>query len=1118
MQIRFLLGPAGTGKTFRCVRAIQGILKETPSGLPLFLIAPKQATFQLERQILAESSLPGYTRLQVVSFERLALRVLHQLRKPATNLLSEEGRLMVLRSIIDSRQTELPLFRASAASPGFVRELSGSLHELARYRLTDHALHEAASRLPTNSALVAKLREFSLLAGDYARWLASAGLHDPSRILDLATDALNASCGEAAKNIAFEGLWLDGFAEISPQELEFLAALLPKGEAATLAFCLDEPGAAEPSWLSIWSATSRTVQRCRERLSPLGEVSERFLTRDAAQTRFSSSAPLATLEKTFAGNFRSPPHADASSPDLRVVQCADLEAEAVLAAREISRFVRDGGRYRNAAVIVRDLASCHHVISAVFRRYQIPFFMDRRPSVSHHPAVALTVNAMRTIGFGWRREDWFAYLKTGLVAPSEVIDRLENLALANGWGREFWTSPANTPFSDDLGDSIEKCRHQLAAPLVRFAADCGAAPNGVELEKAVLRLWESLELEKTLFKWAEEAETQANLPDVHEAVFEQLKLCFANLALAFANRRKPLNEWLHITATALHGMTVGLIPPALDQVLVGSVDRSRNPDLRLCCVLGFNDTLFPQPPVMGGLLTGAERDELQDLLKISGFNSKDLISREGFYAYIACTRSREKLILSHAATGVNGAALQPSPFLSKIQKTFSAIAKEVFAHDTSSFSIEHRSELVLPYLRHRHQQPVGVPEAIFAIPEFQEARLALEPLATWSEARVSTLHAATVEELYGPKLNLSVSRMEQFAACPFQFFVSAGLGARERVRAEIDSREQGNLQHEVLRRFHEGLEQNKIRWRHLTPEQARLRVREIAAEVAQEFSRGVFQTDPRAKFIARSLAANLANFVGVVVQWMEHYRFDPSAAEVSFGYGENCLPAWEIQLDEKHRLSFRGKIDRVDLCVDEASGIVWCVVIDYKSGTKQLDPLLLDNGLQLQLPTYLNVLQSIGKQSSRFGNKTLVPAGVFYVSLRDRSTRAKTRNEINADPGAGYVHTGRFNAAVLHLLDGRPAARTGLQFKFRLKHNGEPYRNSHEIMPADQFDALLTRTEAHISRMGREIYGGNIRLDPYQKGAMRACDICDYKAICRIEPWRHAFRVLRPALSRQQEE
>jgi ATP-dependent helicase/nuclease subunit B len=85
VQARFLLGPAGSGKTFRCLAEVRATLKKNPEGAPLIFLAPKQATFQLERQLLADPSLNGYTRLHIFSFERLAQFFLEKLNVARRN-------------------------------------------------------------------------------------------------------------------------------------------------------------------------------------------------------------------------------------------------------------------------------------------------------------------------------------------------------------------------------------------------------------------------------------------------------------------------------------------------------------------------------------------------------------------------------------------------------------------------------------------------------------------------------------------------------------------------------------------------------------------------------------------------------------------------------------------------------------------------------------------------------------------------------------------------------------------------------------------------------------------------------------------------------------------------
>ena len=48
-----------------------------------------------------------------------------------------------------------------------------------------------------------------------------------------------------------------------------------------------------------------------------------------------------------------------------------------------------------------------------------------------------------------------------------------------------------------------------------------------------------------------------------------------------------------------------------------------------------------------------------------------------------------------------------------------------------------------------------------------------------------------------------------------------------------------------------------------------------------------------------------------------------------------------------------------------------------------------------------------------------------------------------------------------------------------------------------------------------QIYSGAAQVAPYRKGAVTACDQCDYRSICRLDPWTHRYRVLRNAPRRR---
>jgi ATP-dependent helicase/DNAse subunit B len=188
------------------------------------------------------------------------------------------------------------------------------------------------------------------------------------------------------------------------------------------------------------------------------------------------------------------------------------------------------------------------------------------------------------------------------------------------------------------------------------------------------------------------------------------------------------------------------------------------------------------------------------------------------------------------------------------------------------------------------------------------------------------------------------------------------------------------------------------------------------------------------------------------------------------------------------------------------------VVVDYKSSARKLDKIMMAHGLQLQLPAYLSVLRHLGDARKSFGVGRLTPAGVFYVNLRGQFERGATRREILPKQEQfrqrRYQHLGRFDLEALPYLDDRQASE-GTQFKFKLNADGEPHARNTDLMRPAAFAEMLDHVEAELVRMGGEIYGGAIGLNPYQKGSERACDKCQYQGICRFDPWVNSFRPLR---------
>ena len=653
MQLTFILGPAGSGKTWRCISEIRDRLRGSQDGPPLIFLAPKQATFQLERLLLSNPSLPGYSRLHILSFERFASFLLAALNQPPPDVLGEDGVSMVLRAILLRHSHRLQTFHAAARMAGFATQLRHLLAEFHQHQISPEKLRAAAQRCHDSPALQAKLDDLALLQELYAQWLNDHQLKDNASLVSRAAETLHAvappdqalAWSATQHPPLIEGLWLDGFANITPHELDLLAAAAPLCAQLNLAFCLDLPASVpthptppsnplppaidHTSWLSPWFVISQTFQRCHARLASLPHqpIPPTVVSLPRSHGRFSRNPALAQIEASWMTPTVTPnlPPSDSSdaavSPfpnALRLIECPTPEAEAIAAARRILVHVRSGGRFRETAIIVRALDQHHALIRRVFARYNIPFFLDQREPIAHHPLIELIRYSLRCAALGCPNEDWFGWIKTGLL-PIDVsqADQLQTEAVARGWEGLDWFNPLQAPSSPLVLEWAEPLRQQLIAPILTFIATLN--PHPVSFENLLLQIstppvsvtppplpdripgsalvdaWQqlltNLDVESMLRHWSDLTTTSSppSTNSVHLTALNELRSWLHHFDLAFANESLPPREWLPIIEIGLASLSAGVIPPVIDQVLVGAVDRSRNPDLKIAILLGMNE-------------------------------------------------------------------------------------------------------------------------------------------------------------------------------------------------------------------------------------------------------------------------------------------------------------------------------------------------------------------------------------------------------------------------------------------------------------------------------------------------------------------------------------------------
>ena len=131
-------------------------------------------------------------------------------------------------------------------------------------------------------------------------------------------------------------------------------------------------------------------------------------------------------------------------------------------------------------------------------------------------------------------------------------------------------------------------------------------------------------------------------------------------------------EFRQLLETGMTQAKVALIPPGIDQVLIGDMERTRLKDIRALFFVGVNEGCIPKNTESGGILTEMDRDFLGNQGIELAPGPKELMNMQRFYLYLNLTKPSESLCLSYSRSNGKGEAVGPA-FLIRTIQTLSLI-------------------------------------------------------------------------------------------------------------------------------------------------------------------------------------------------------------------------------------------------------------------------------------------------------------------------------------------------------------------------------------------------------------------------------------------------------------
>lgn len=1021
------------------------------------LLVPDLVSHDMERRLCAWAGNTACRFAEVLSFPRLSKRVQEYAGCGSPECLDEGGRIVAMAAAARQLHSKLKAYAAVETKPDFLKKLVEAVDEFKRCCVSPADLRWAAAQ--SEGIFAQKLEELSLLMEAYDS-LCARGKRDPRDQMNWLLEQLE-DCDFAHNHV----FYIDGFPDFTRQHMAIIEHLIREAPHVVISLNCDCVGSTDLAMEKAGQTASQIVRlaqqsgiKCTQRILP----SQRTVL-----------API--RERLFQGSIHA---GEEIQQRLSLFKTDTVYQACAGAVQRALSLVRKGCRFRDIGIVCTDMAVYGDTLNRLMRRCGIPSYQSGNDQVLANCVMTTILSAVRCALGGYDRRDLMQYLKS-ILSPVEpdICDLLENYTYIWNISGSQWKSPWDkhprglenvyTKEDEALLRKLNDARQQIIEPLMALTQEFQSASN---MKDQIAALYEFLEEIQFAFRMENLARSMEQEGDLRGAqilnqLWEILLSALEQLYDTLGETHWDMETFTRLLTLLLDQYEVGTIPPVLDAVTVGPVNAMRCQQVKHLILLGAEEGKFPGYAGSKGILTDQERICLRALeIPLTG-GSLDGLQAEFSDIYGVICGADETITIFAPASN-------PSYLFNRLSKQVSAAQDYVVKPDRLIASDIDAAVYLAKLHNEEAARDLGI-ESLY------------RDICAQRSYTLGRLSEQSVSNLYGEKLMLSASQIDQQAKCRLSYFLNYGIRAKERKEITADPAEFGTFVHDVLEKTCRDI-MDKGGFHAVSVEDTVILARSYAAEYAkQRFSQLQSQR------LAHIFQQNLLELDAIVKElWTELSTslFEPAAFELNFGQKDAQMPAVEIR-DAAIPTYVRGAVDRVD--VWRGSGNVYYRVVDYKTGVKDFDYCDVFNGLGLQMLLYLFALEH--------GDKVLGddprPVGVQYFPAR---MAYLTTNGVIA----GEALEEKWNTALKRkgiVLDDKDIIQA-------MEPPGSPRRLNVKISENQVTGDVMTREQMRMLKehilttlrgMVAEIAQGNVTPNPYTRGKdYDVCRYCPYKKIC----------------------
>ncbi len=987
------VGPAGCGKSEQLLKIFEERLAvENPLDPQSYFIVPSRehAERVIKRLIIRGS--PGFFSSRVTTLDDLIEQSFEVPNPPAASNLTK---IAIVRQLLNEDCGAY--FEKIRGQPGFLNLVLNFLSELKDSCWTSQAFRLEMSRLKKLEPDAAI--KYEALAGIYERYetaLQQLGLRDKRDTLIL----YRSRSAPSARTLSFHTLCLDGFFDFTPVQMESVAELAKAAEYFSAALTWD---AAHASVFEPVTATKKMFEALGFQIQNTGKDLPRFTHLDLAhisQNLFRVDAKVKKFEN-----------------GIDWFEAPDTEAEAEMIARRILHWINEKScRPSDIAVLLRSVRPYRAIFETVFRRFNIPFEIHERERLSDSEWIQTAARLVRIFRESWKKEDWMGFLRSSFVvkiAEQQKEDRLlhafETRLRKKGVreGVENW----NKAFSETGGkEADDEAMRGIFLFFTKTETEWRAAKTTAEwtriFKHLLFREFGMLEFLKADGRSSSRLEFPAeiaSLPAVarndqqgekgarndgslrggkaDEAIFHSQSSFLGAESAAPARFEKILEEmeraaerdageqafekfaddFLHLVELDLFSL------PHLNQntVQIYDVSLARQKEYEVVFVAGMAEKQFPLQVREDALLSDWERRLIQ--AKPYGLPERKARQQlEKYLFYLAVTRARRHVCLSHARRDEEGKPILPSFYLEEASGLFEGGLKPQIKKDTQPYPAFNEiltdsdlrrasvGALFNPWENPQPDETVLAALLRLALND-RGMRSDLRKALAGNEAKLAD-ERILARDVFRPAAP-SPTRLEAYGKCAYQYFSERVLKL-QMTEEDTRARDQGKIMHGVLEDFFKGPWQKVVE-----TELENLIDQSIEKWMSIEtLDLGPYQTN-----LAYIEMKNiLMRFIPFEIERLRKSAFLPRYFEWSVTADDN--KPTEIEWGGI-KLGLKGFVDRLDVDAENKHAIV----SDYKRA-KSFKAGTLEDGTALQLPLYLLAAKKV---------LGLEPAGGQLLNLKE---------------------------------------------------------------------------------------------------------------------------------------